>query len=128
MSRYVLGYMDFNSKLVDNLAENAHWDNTKLPQKGTFQIIYGFDHAMGYFCQMFPVEEVAELEVERLCGYLQECLDFDSMFTKLSGVKLGSLLKKYNEEKYPNYEKSGHYYDLIASIKHMDNCFMDLPF
>lgn len=126
MSRYVLGTISFTQSLVNDLSENAKWKTSSLPNDGTFQVVYGFDHAVGYFCQLFPTDPIAEFQTQKLCGE-ESCFDFDSLFSELSGVKLGYLLKKYNNENFPM--KDGEYLNVGAlSIRHQDACFMDLPF
>ena len=98
MSRYGGGVVNITEFDRSDLMENAGWKSEDTPVIGSYSVSYGFDHACGYFIQLMDITD------EDLF------YDLDSLFTGLTGVKLGYFLKKYS----------------INSI-HSQTCFLDLP-
>jgi hypothetical protein len=86
------------TSIADNCSKSTA---IKFPPVGKYKLAYGLDHAMGWFMQLFPLDDIAETAVEDLMGFPgAECIDFDSMFDSFSGAELGFILKLFggNEE------------------------------
>ena len=60
-----------------------------VPQEDGKSVAYGFDHATGYFFQVFAAEKDEDGEDILL-------VDEDSMFTEMSNAKMLSLMTSYN--------------------------------
>lgn len=99
---------------VENMVDAKIFEDgiTGLPRSGMWAISYGFDNACGYFVQFFPVGDTACRVCETMTGEYNGCVDLDSMFSGLTGAKLGSILQK------------------IEGVEQqtVDACFLDLPF
>ena len=108
MSRYRYGIIELADEQKKSLCEDTRL--TRLGDVyGSFSIEYGFDHACGYFLQLFPRSEEANNCLEDMG--VEECIDMDSLFGGITGSDLGYFL------------------NLIKGNKeHVDACFMDLPF
>jgi hypothetical protein len=101
--------------MIEPTYDNANdlFDNTLSLQAlgnivGKWNVVYGFDHATGYFLQLFPLDEKSE---EWLPETEDECFAVDSMFGGLTGIELAYFLKMFNGNK-----------------KHIDLMSLDLPF
>jgi hypothetical protein len=108
MSRYSHG-------MIEPTYDNANdlFDNTLSLQSlgnivGKWNVVYGFDHATGYFLQLFPLDEKAE---EWLPESDDECFDIDSMFGGLTGIELAYFLRMFS-----------------GNAEHIDLASLDLPF
>jgi hypothetical protein len=111
MSRYTLPHVwevqkkemeEFSNFLKDNVFE-------KLPKVGSHRVVYGWDHACGYFFQF----ERVDIEYEE--DYLK-FIELDYLFDGLTGAETGTILQKLNRENNPT-----------VSL-HTINAFMDLEF
>ena len=112
MTRYNL-YTKIDESIYKNIYENCRHEVTKkIPTKGEWNFVYGFDHACGFFLQLFPLDEMAEFELEDINGFPEsECINLDSMFDYLTGAELGFMLKLFN-----------------GNQEHIDMAYMDLSF
>lgn len=113
MSRYTLGQVEFNKGIWDDIYDNlgGYRIAIQLPRMGRFEMVYGFDHATGYFVQFFPLNDTAIGETIFIKGRSdEECIDLDSMFSGLTGIDLGYILKVFN-----------------GNPTHIDSASMDWP-
>ena len=114
MSRYSVKNIYIDDFVYDEIKENCFERvYNKFPKKGLFQIVYGFDHACGYFIQFFPEDEIAKINAARInyCSDLDGgYIDIDSLFDGLSGSQLGFMLKLFN-----------------ANEDHVELAYLDLP-
>ena len=76
---------------------------------GSFDVVYGFDNACGYFLQLFPVTFESENWLEDMD--MTECYSVDSVFDGFSGVELAYFLEIFNGNK-----------------NHIDCASVDMPF
>lgn len=107
MSRYNLGIITPTYQQVNDL-----FDNTQMKGlgniKGSFDVFYGYDHACGYFLQLFPEGKEAE---DWLRATESDCWNVDSLFDGLTGADLGYFLNMFH-----------------ASEEHINGAFLDLSF
>lgn len=86
MSRFTLNNTRFTDELVQEL--NAEIPSFVLSDPYAHTVVFGFDHALGYFLQVVT-SAVIDGEVEE-----EIILDLDSMFSGLRGWQLGYLIDK----------------------------------
>jgi hypothetical protein len=96
MSRYNL-FITINEKDLENLHKNTNSFKNLKEIRGTFNIVYGYDHACGYFLQFYPNDEIAEFWL--ISQHIEECYDLDSIFGGLSGVEIAYFLKMFGGNK-----------------------------
>lgn len=108
MSRYNLGHVMLNNEQKKCLAEDTRLDILR-DIEGEFSVVYGFDHATGYFLQLYPVDDAAK-DCTGIFGD-EECIDIDSLFNGMTGTDLGYFLKMIDENN-----------------QHADFAYMDFPF
>jgi hypothetical protein len=96
MSRYNL-FVTIDEKNLENLHKNTNSFKNLKEARGTFNVIYGYDYACGYFLQLYPNDEIAELWL--ISQNIEECYDLDSIFGGLSGVEIAYFLKMFGGNK-----------------------------
>lgn len=113
MSRYYLNNVCFTEGLVDQLqTEVPSFDLTDLY---AHTVAFGFDHALGYFLQVFASTIIDDEIVEEVI------LDLDSVFTGLKGWQLGYLVSTIHEETKCGCSDPDQLYNIILWA------FLDLP-
>lgn len=110
MSRYNGGSVKMDD-IAEKLQSEAGWKSKYTPARGEWEVVYGFDHACGYFLQLFPVDVDAKVIVTKMTGEENGCIDIDSLFSGFSGLQLGYFLK-INK----------------INFQYEDMCFLDMPF
>lgn len=103
MSRFVGSY-NFTPSAHDlESCSSVKYDIYKrLPTRGNWSLIYGFDHAVGYFIQFESNDEA-------------DIIDIDYLFDKLSGKETAIILNAFCESS-----------DTLKI--HIDDAMEDIPF
>jgi len=109
MSRYNLGTIELTEENREDLWENTNRFRKLHDIRGRFSAAYGFDHATGYFFQVFPVDEEGESWLEEMD--VEECFGLDSMFDGLTGAELAYFIRMFN-----------------GNTEHADLAGLDMPF
>ena len=93
MSRYNGGIVKLDENKYNNILENCKQSTySKILELGfvsEWRIIYGFDHACGYFFQ-FEKITIDDFEGEQL-------VELDYLFNGLSGAEFGYVLKQFSD-------------------------------
>lgn len=108
MSRYTIDYIEPTYDEVNDLFDNTESLKCLGNIDGTWSVAYGFDHATGYFLQLFPLDKRAEKWL--VWNGDDECLDISSMFGGLTGIELAYFLKMFD-----------------GNAEHIDLASLDLP-
>lgn len=119
MSRYYLGDIELTDETKMNLFENTLSFRSIANSEGLFEIHYGYDHAMGYFIQFYPKNDIAEEYLKDM--KISECIDIDSLFECLEGIELSYFLN----EIVNSYDDLN--VDPIKVAQHIDFLALDLP-
>lgn len=113
MSRYTLNNTRFTDELVQEL--HAEVPSFVISDPYAHTVAFGFDHALGYFLQVFTSVFIDGEVVE-------DCiLDLDSMFTGLRGWQLGYLIRTIHAKTKCGASEPDHIYSLTA------RAYLDLP-
>lgn len=87
MSRYTLGTIKPSEQLNSLLAKNTIVLNNIPRFTGRNHLVaYGYDHACGYFLQLFDDAD--------------ECVEYDSLFQNLTGAELAYFLSLFGGNPY----------------------------
>ena len=94
MSRYTLNNIESTPQIYKQVLENCSTNTSaKFPDCGRWNLAYGFDHACGWFIQLFPKDEIALEFAEELYDNM---INLDAIFNGFSGTELECILTLLN--------------------------------
>lgn len=112
MTRYnVTNLVELSDEDKENLFLNTITLRPLSDSEGKWEIVYGFDNAMGYFLQLWPVDEKAITWFGNAYNWDEECFDFDSIYHGLTGPELAYFLQMVS-----------------GNTQHIEMAYLDLSF
>jgi len=91
MSRYILGNVKFDKSIIKRIKKDLGGRCCEYPLTGEFQLIYGFDKDIGYFFQLFPLDELAKNYLKKIDIPIP-LWERNSFFDSLKGNELGYIV------------------------------------